>query len=235
MGSDTNVAVHVNSTGKRAIDFPLDVLINIFELVYPESREPFVSVKTKHRPLFSWEEETRTCWKDEDPLSPTFFPEALAAVCPSWRAALSQISVFWTRIVIVVDDEPTPLSTVRTSLALSEPHFIDIIICRRHDHDLNSTAAERAYIDAVMALLDPHKQRWGSLHIDLRTSLESPSPITLNGDAHSLVALNIDSTEDANIQNSPGFCFHGPQLLKLHMGGLAVSRHYLVMPKRSLL
>jgi hypothetical protein len=60
--------------------------------------------------------------------SSTLFPNALAMVCSAWREILSSVPSFWTRVVIAIDGNATPLSLVKGSFEWSRPLPIDVLI-----------------------------------------------------------------------------------------------------------
>jgi len=82
--------------------FPAEVLLIIFKLVYHEEHYRFDDDMS-----------------EEDILSPSLFPYSIAAVCPYWREVMALVPEFWTRIVIPVDQHPTPLPAVECQLAWS--------------------------------------------------------------------------------------------------------------------
>jgi len=65
-------------------------------------------------------EGTLTEWNDHDDLtSPSVFPYALASVCKQWCDLMLLVPEFWTRLVIFVDSQLTPIADLCAQLSAS--------------------------------------------------------------------------------------------------------------------
>ncbi|OSX57164.1 hypothetical protein POSPLADRAFT_1157250 [Postia placenta MAD-698-R-SB12] len=143
------------------------------------------------------------------------FPESVASVCSQWRAVMFSVSIFWTVMLITVDDNPTPQSVIRRYLALSKERPLDITICRHEmwfdSHDLIrarifedpeyrarlADPVEKWRMAAVMDLLTPHQDRWERLYIYVMHSTSLPQPyLDLSGAFPSLKYLFIHCVLD---------------------------------------
>ncbi|GBE87981.1 predicted protein [Sparassis crispa] len=242
-------------------DLPVEILIQIFE-----HSVLFTCKHDDHR-LAYWDEVdrmTRQRWmvprnvytrRDEsaDPRSPSLFPDALAAVCCLWRDALTLVSLFWTRIVVFVDDDPTPLSRLRTRLELSHEHPLDIIITRHLCSVTDSDPLEKRRVTDAMQVLYQHIARWRSLRINVLHTVSIPAPnIQMQGRAASLINLRLQShiqmqgraaspinlrlqSQMARKRFRPAgiakLCFHAPGLTDLEIDGLTFRRSFLSIPQ----
>lgn len=211
-------------------DLPADVLLAIFRILL---------LRLQKRPLWptsGWDERKHGEWPPhERSMIEIAFPESIASVCGHWREVMSSVSVFWTRLVIWVGKNPTPLSRVREYLEWSRDHPIYVYILQKPeasaDSDLMATKAEvDAQMRAVMETLAPHMARWSLLHIDLHHSSSLPRPrIDLVGHAEKLKTLELtfavdDSTDDAPPTREE---FLTPALKWLSMGGMHFRQSYV--------
>ncbi|KAH9949933.1 hypothetical protein B0H21DRAFT_42960 [Amylocystis lapponica] len=139
-------------------------------------------------PSWPWDEEDIYT----DLFAPVSFPETAAAVCTQWRDLLSGVSTFWTRLIISVDDNSTPLSTIQSYLTLSGERPLDITISRRPQTFSAADPHEKARIAAAMNLLYPHMTRWRFLHINVIHASSIPF-LDRNIHAENMVDLRLES------------------------------------------
>ncbi|GBE87950.1 hypothetical protein SCP_1201760 [Sparassis crispa] len=229
-------------TARRCInDLPLDVLITIFKMVYFNSRKIGHYVrKLAEDSDVEWEDPDEgipTDWhKDDDLFSPSLFPEALAAVCPLWREAMNCVSVFWTRLVIIVGQHPTPLSEISSYLTFSRKHPIDIIITHRPQDVNSSDTSGEVRVAEIMELLLPHIGRWRKLHINVALESSLPSRISdLRGNASALTSLRLESSSPRTTRMDRILRlvedFQTPALQELVSDGYVFRDAYLSSPK----
>lgn len=151
-----------------------------------------------HRELW-WPHANSVGWLRADNL----FPGALICVCSHWMDVLRQVSVFWTRLIIFVDDDPTPLSTLQLHLSLSRTHPLEINILR-HSFSCDDPL-ERSRVTAVMRTLRPHVSRCKVLRMALRHHTSLPHPcIDIHGLGDQLEVLQLqagDEDEDERVEN----------------------------------
>ncbi|KII95313.1 hypothetical protein PLICRDRAFT_34158 [Plicaturopsis crispa FD-325 SS-3] len=160
-------------------------------------------------------------WEAANLRSWTVFPYSLAAVCPRWRAILSAVPEYWTRLVIDVGQHATPLSDVYSYLSWSEDLPIDVTILRR-EGCVGSDPLERARVAAAVRLLVPHLQRMKTFDIEVIDSVSLPSLGTdIRGFAPLLTRLGFVSTMDSGGMNRPSVVneFEAPVLQSLFLDG----------------
>ncbi|KAH7914480.1 hypothetical protein BJ138DRAFT_1000046, partial [Hygrophoropsis aurantiaca] len=109
-------------------------------------------------------------WIPADPLSPSYFPLALAQVCKTWRDVMASVPEFWTRLVIFVDDEPTPLDVVESWLEWSGDLPLEILVTRRLDRFKGDDPEEGERVEGVLDLLYDHIERCKRLCFDVLLS-----------------------------------------------------------------
>ncbi|KIJ16010.1 hypothetical protein PAXINDRAFT_11049, partial [Paxillus involutus ATCC 200175] len=90
--------------------------------------------------------------------SSTLFPNALAMVCSAWREILSSVPSFWTRVVVAIDGNATPLSLIKGSFEWSRPLLIDVLIAP-YSSTCDETPGEGHRVEAVMRYLVPELHR----------------------------------------------------------------------------
>ncbi|KAH9834760.1 uncharacterized protein C8Q71DRAFT_908627 [Rhodofomes roseus] len=203
-------------------DLPLDVLLVILRDAYA-----FRQATYGH----SWDPSSRHWQDDRDPHHPS--AECLASVCPEWRAAMSVVSVFWTKVIIWLGTwDPTPLSRIRQYLAWSRAQPLDIYVLRRREQTMEDRT-ERARIHAIMELLLPHMSRWAILHLHLLHSSSLPLPgVDLVGHAKGLRHLTLQSIRDDPVDDTDSTTptagdFDTPVLHKLRMCGARFRESYM--------
>ncbi|KAG1729485.1 uncharacterized protein EDB91DRAFT_809920 [Suillus paluster] len=172
-----------------ATDLPTELLLRIFRLVYVENRA--MQLESSHS--------NRLCedWTHEEPLSPTLFPFAVAAVCSRWCDVTAIVPEFWTRMTVTVDKNPTDISAIRACLRWSCSLPLDIMVARNIiDHDTpDEVECQRA--QNIRALLRPHWGRIRRLHISVLHSDTLPFLFTdLDGPANLLQSLKLASAID---------------------------------------
>ncbi|KAH9924548.1 uncharacterized protein B0H18DRAFT_1011670 [Fomitopsis serialis] len=150
--------------------------------------------------------------------------EYLASVCPLWREAMSNISTFWTQIIIWTGRDSTPLSRIYQYLTWSRNQLLDIFIMRRFDPSVDDRM-EKAQVQAIVGLLLPHVGRWRTLCARVLHASSLPIPrIDLVGHAGNLVKLHLDFLVDDAVANTTAasliaYHFDTPVLESLAMGG----------------
>lgn len=134
------------------------------------------------------------------------FPGALISACSHWKDVLRQVSVFWTRLIIFVDDDPTPLSILQSHLSLSRTHPLEINILRHSCHYDDPDPLERSRVTAIMALLRPHLPRCKVLRMELRHHTSLPHPhIDFHGVADQLEVLQLEANDELErVENGYG-------------------------------
>ncbi|KDR83221.1 hypothetical protein GALMADRAFT_239065 [Galerina marginata CBS 339.88] len=109
--------------------------------------------------------------------SPTFFPNAVASVCPFWEDVLSSTPEFWTTLVFFLDSNPTGTKEVKKYLSYSRDLPIDVFMTRRADLYHSPWMAEileTPWVRDNMKCLMPHIRRCRTLHVDVTTNISLP-------------------------------------------------------------
>ena len=242
----TNLRPHHNgSLAVKPTTFPLDVLLVVFRYLLPMVR------KKRWRPITSsvWKEDELERWSPYGRSKPDLtFTESLASVCPVWREAMSLIPSFWTRLVIWVGRQATPLAQVRQYLAWSRDLPLDIYVLQRpnesdsDESDNELKARVKARVDAVFGLLGAHMKRWRVLRMEVVHSSNIPRPrIDLVGQANILETLELIFDVDNSVADTsagpPTFAqLDTPKLEGLIIGGshfrelFVASHHRSPMP-----
>ncbi|KAH9932595.1 uncharacterized protein B0H18DRAFT_31369 [Fomitopsis serialis] len=175
--------------GPRTInELPSDVLGIILGEVFHAIRQPYIEREAAApdlTQLSSW-----PTWADRTQEYP--FAESLASVCTLWRDIMSNVSCFWTPLVIWLGRDPTPLSTICQYLSWSRHQLLEIYVLRRYD-PLVEDRTEMVQITTILEVLLPHVKRWKVLCMKLLHSSSLPRPrVDLVGHAENLVRLNLD-------------------------------------------
>ncbi|KAH7918350.1 hypothetical protein BV22DRAFT_1134654 [Leucogyrophana mollusca] len=173
-------------TRASIVDLPTELLLHIFELVYEEWNLDY------HLPTSCCE-----------------LPHVLATVCPRWLEVLLLLPQLWTHVVIFVDSDPTPLSSVRAFLEASkELTPIHVLVTRR---DVESTPArisdttERRRVHSVMQTILPHIHRIETMVFDVIHSSSLPRiGRDLFGDAPLMETLGLQCVNDDEVQSIEG-------------------------------
>ncbi|KDR83201.1 hypothetical protein GALMADRAFT_874254 [Galerina marginata CBS 339.88] len=109
--------------------------------------------------------------------SPTFFPNAVASVCPFWEDVLSSTPEFWTTLVFFLDSDPTATKRVKKYLSWSRDLPIDVFMTRRVDLCHSPWMAEileTPWVRDNMNCLMPHIRRCRTLHVDVTINISLP-------------------------------------------------------------
>ncbi|EED80126.1 predicted protein [Postia placenta Mad-698-R] len=187
-------------------DMPFDILVLILKQLHQLSRRSLFLLQDS-----DWDE-----WDDYAAFDPLrAFPAAPAAVSPAWRAAMASVSAFWTRVVVLVDDPPTPSRALADALEWSANRPLDVRVCRRVDaYDDASDPRERARVCAALALLTPHMHRWRSFSVDVLHAASLPRPYAdLVGRAPLLISLLLDSVDGRAPDPEPDAPSHTDRML----------------------
>ncbi|KAH9833388.1 uncharacterized protein C8Q71DRAFT_180763 [Rhodofomes roseus] len=224
-----SVECKYNTTARRPRttinDLPHDVLILIFRDVRQAASLPYAFRGGDRLYLDPWAPYYESV--SEHP-----FPECLASVCSVWRAAMSNVSIFWTRLVIWTGRDPTPLSRIREYLSWSRESLLDIYILRRFSPAIEDTA-EKAQMNMILNLLSPSMNRWQLLYMRPLYSSSLPCPgLDLVGRADNLIELilhfvNDDLVTSSNVSSPPANLFDAPKLEQLSMGGVHFREAYV--------
>jgi hypothetical protein len=169
-------------------DCPVELLVLIFKFVFTHSRVSTDVVFSDDSPSAY-----PTKWVDNrDLLSPSLFPFALALVCPTWRDILTTIPIFWSRIPIIIDANPTPLHVIQSYLEWSRDVPLDVTVFRKPGTFDEEDPDEKARVTAVMDLLAPHVPRCRMLEFDVICSSSLPAPCyEIHGRAAKLEILKL--------------------------------------------
>ncbi|KII92667.1 hypothetical protein PLICRDRAFT_122715 [Plicaturopsis crispa FD-325 SS-3] len=199
--------------------FPTELLLMIFKNVFIQSR---VNVPLETRILFRSDYKgvyppdtdqaereklyiRRTAWKKVDDLGAhNFFPYSLSDVCPRWHAILGAWGVpeLWTRLVINIGHDATPILHVRSYLVWSKDLPLDVTILRREGYE-GDDHCEGARVATVMRLLLPHLRRIVTLNVNVIDSASLPAMGTqLHGVADRLEKIAFSSRMDSG-KNRP--------------------------------
>ncbi|KAL6302436.1 hypothetical protein BKA93DRAFT_719742, partial [Sparassis latifolia] len=149
---------------------------------------------------------------------------------------ISCVSLFWTRLVIVIGSHPTPLCKVSSYLTLSRTPPIDMYIVR-HPQSLSSIdISEKSSVAEIMKLLLPHIGRWRKLRIVVDRAVSLPCPgLDLCGNAATLTRLQPESKLDQptrrNTIDPLAENFQTPALNELITSGHIFRDAYLLSPK----
>ena len=136
-------------------------------------------------------------WCIRDPLSPFLFPYSIAAVCPLWRAVASMVPEFWTRVVVLVDKPPTPLSDIHYQLSWSRELPLDVTVTRRGPRHTIDEPHEKIWAYAAMSMIRPHLRRCTSVRFNVKLSSSLPSfPNDFPAPVPNLRRLELQCSED---------------------------------------
>ncbi|KAG6908029.1 hypothetical protein DXG01_006448 [Tephrocybe rancida] len=117
-----------------------------------------------------------TVWSAFDPKEPLVFPYTIAAVNTRWRDIAESFPYFWTRLVIFVDQDATPLADIRKHLLLTtQAEQLDVIVMRHPRIYDKSDLEEYDRARAVIDILLPHVHRFHSLTFDVVNTSSLPS------------------------------------------------------------
>ncbi|KIJ95496.1 hypothetical protein K443DRAFT_325383 [Laccaria amethystina LaAM-08-1] len=160
---------------------PAELLLIILKTVYVDTRQrvmvfdPHTLCKGPCNCKLDLNEGTLTEWNNHDDLtSPSVFPYALASVCKQWYDLMLLVSEFWTRLVIFVDSQPTPIADLRAQLSASRDWSFEAHIINRQD-GIGEDCMERSRVQAVVEALSPHFHRCERLTFDVMHNSSIPS------------------------------------------------------------
>ncbi|KAF8141291.1 hypothetical protein EV363DRAFT_1465187 [Boletus edulis] len=141
---------------------------------------------------------TPTLWLDEDPLSPSLFPYALACVCLRWFRILKMVPMYWTRLVVAVDSLSlaTSLHAARITLEWAGNRPLKVSVTR-HDGTSETDDSEHAGVGRAMAVLRPHIRNIWSLSFNVEYSSSIPALWRERGCAGHLRVLTLQGRSDA--------------------------------------
>ncbi|KAH9829696.1 uncharacterized protein C8Q71DRAFT_851621 [Rhodofomes roseus] len=206
-------------------DLPPDILLLIFRELLLTVRDPAFH----GRFLVGWNDKNLEPWPPYDSsMSPLPFPESIASVCRHWRGVMSIMSLFWTRLVIWVGNDPTSLSTIRDYLTWSRDSLLDIYVLCRLD-----AATNNLVMQAVMETLAPHMKRWRLLRMKVLRASSLPRPrIEIVGRADRLIDLEMQAVVDDSEASVTGASpvsaeFSTPVLERLRMGNVHFHESYV--------
>ncbi|KAG2140659.1 hypothetical protein DEU56DRAFT_900852 [Suillus clintonianus] len=170
-------------------ELPTEILLRIFRLVYAENRS--LQLESFHS------DRVFEDWTHEEPLSPSLFPFAIAAVCSRWCDVAATVPEFWTRMTVTVDKNPTDISAIRACLRWSCLLPLDITVTRSVIDNDTPDEVECQRAQSIRALLRPHLNRIRRLHISVLHSNTLPFLFTnLDGPAELLQSLKLGSVID---------------------------------------
>ncbi|KII95296.1 hypothetical protein PLICRDRAFT_209751 [Plicaturopsis crispa FD-325 SS-3] len=134
--------------------------------------------------------------KHDDIRARNIFPYNLAAVCPKFRAILSTVPQYWTRLVIDIGRDATPLSEVRSYLEWSKALPLEVTVLRR-DGYAGTDALEANRVAAVSRLLAPHFHRFKALEFRVLDPASLPTMgVEFQGTAPLLKQVKFTSVVD---------------------------------------
>ncbi|KAF9220760.1 hypothetical protein BS17DRAFT_786488 [Gyrodon lividus] len=149
-----------------AAELPTEILMEIFKLVYEEHRTLPYRFYDKG-PL-------KEAWIDEDPFSVSLFPFAIAAVCSRWCDILAGVPEYWTRLVLLVGEDPTDPVTISSCLQWSGDLPLSVTVTRENLGPNQSDEQESHRSRLVLDLLHPHIPRMESLTVSVLHSGSLP-------------------------------------------------------------
>ncbi|KAH7927432.1 hypothetical protein BV22DRAFT_1084969 [Leucogyrophana mollusca] len=213
-----------SSSQRTSIDhLPTELLLKIFKYAYVNARDEVHLTGIGHSKLRgSPSEDFETEWAREDPLSPSLFPYALAAVCSQWGNIMASVPVFWTRVILIM--EFTTLPSAQTYIQWTGNHPFDVTVIGHPDMSVGDGRDERAKVAEMTKMLVPHLHRCTSLRFSLsRSSLISIARQHLRGTAAMLRHLELACAVDDGVAEQEDidthWDLHTPCLQALHIDG----------------
>jgi len=123
---------------------------------------------------------------------------------------MSTVPAFWTRIVILIDTNPTPLPAIQSYLEWSRDVPLHVAVMRKPGTLEDNDPGEKARVAAVMDLLGPHVHRWRSLLFDVIYSSSLPSlRRDFHGVASALKGLGLKCRVDDSGNDASNIVGHG--------------------------
>ncbi|KAF9458298.1 hypothetical protein BDZ94DRAFT_113905 [Collybia nuda] len=187
-------------------DLPAELLLIIFKLVFMKSRAgtfrlwpPCSCTEPKVlKPCDCHEKPFKTTWVEkEDRRNPHIFPYAISLVCNQWRSLVKLVPIFWTRVIVFVDANPTPLAELREHLTLSGGLPLDLYILRREDTYDQLDPEEHIRCGAVIDIIRPHFRRCRIISFNVVHNSSLPSVVhDFRGKAVHLTTLELKCRVD---------------------------------------
>ncbi|KIJ63522.1 hypothetical protein HYDPIDRAFT_112949 [Hydnomerulius pinastri MD-312] len=203
---------------------PNELLLFIFECLY-----------SMHCDQVSMNDEL--VWElDADLLSPTLFPFAQMRVCQRWRAVLLACSMFWTRIVIAVDEDYTPVWRIKDQFLWSRDQPVDVFVTRHPGTYEQEDLCEKTRVAAILPLISRHLHRCRRIEFKLLHLSSLPEIRSLlSGEASVLEDIGIDChIEDVNEESvlplpasEPDIHISTPRLTSLTFDGRSFFRSFV--------
>ncbi|RDB26562.1 hypothetical protein Hypma_005675 [Hypsizygus marmoreus] len=243
--------VHLSTSHIDSI--PNELLVPIFKYVYAASCFDFTSphdfclevqgflpctCSEERKVAYSWTRQRGNL------LDPNLFPIFLLLVCHKWRSVTESISVFWTRIVIFIDSNPTPLPLVRSFFECSRDLPLDVTVMRHPQTYGESDANEYERCRAVIDIMIPHVSRCSTIKFDVIHSSSLPSVSRdFHGLASKLMELYLLYCTDDGMpsgprsqvsldQNQIDNPFSCPALTRIRLDGRNFAHACLELPSR---
>ncbi|KAF8153955.1 hypothetical protein B0H34DRAFT_71837 [Crassisporium funariophilum] len=161
---------------------PNELLCIIFEDMYNDSQAPVVEGAIYPEP---------PTWIDKDLYSPALFPFCIAMVCRRWRDVLAQRPEMWTRIVLDVDADPTPLLGA-FSWSKNQPIEVCIVSRGARNGARPEARLENQRVWAITELLIPHIRRCSAIVYDVTYASSLPTlGLIFRQSAHGLGKLKV--------------------------------------------
>ncbi|TFK37414.1 hypothetical protein BDQ12DRAFT_159634 [Crucibulum laeve] len=111
--------------------------------------------------------------------SRTVFPYNLAYVCQQWRTILSVTPEYWTKLVIFVGPNATPLDDIRSFLEWSKGLSLEVFVTRDFSSSITSDPAEPERAWTVFDILLPHFPCFTTFSFNVIHSSSLPSVMHL--------------------------------------------------------
>ncbi|KII92666.1 hypothetical protein PLICRDRAFT_37447 [Plicaturopsis crispa FD-325 SS-3] len=189
---------------------PTELLTMIFRYVYLQEPAYHSNIDRRRR--------------DRDKhVSHTFFPYCLSDVCPRWHCILGTVAEYWTKPVIDVGRDATPVAYARSNLDWSHDLPLAITVLRRDGYEGCDTL-EIARVASIIRTIVPHLHRIWAIDVDVIDSVSLPCLATdFRGAATSLCRISFASTMDSGASDQsaalPRSILPLPQLRRLDIDG----------------
>ncbi|KAG5634231.1 hypothetical protein H0H81_002790, partial [Sphagnurus paluster] len=188
-------------------DLPFELLLIIFNFSFWS-----LFVDQQYDPLDYINPESETIWPTwSDVQSLDLFPYAFAYVCRKWDNVMRTTPLFWTRIVIFID-EKLSVRQAKAHLELSGNFALDLTVTRRNREALRDNPAEEYTIaKGVLETISPHIPRCRKIAFNLAHTSSLPRLTTdFHHPALLLDVLSLNATASSGL------------------GGLTGSRHFIL-------